>query len=424
MRYFALERQVYGMKKLLKIIILTAVLAAIFLCSACEVHAMSVEGARPYTFEISYPQDSNEANVKSYWTLEFDAAAGQTTDKYTLPCPVADLKGWSTIKVYCMDSDGQERELKCKPDGKSAVYEIYMDNPEGVSTLYTVKLIKSEHHYELDFFLEPYCDRKGYDEYYCSKCQNRYKVEKEKLPHKWFKKPTITKEPTIYNFGKQAIRCQNCNTIKPGSIKQVAKKKPLGPITLGSAITPELSKVSGYDDLRFTWAKDRKAKGYQVEYRVKGTKKWMKYNKGKWVSKTRIYLKNMKDGVRYQLRVRACYKSGNKVGYSKWSYDMSCMTLAKVNITSIKKQSGNYITVKWKRIPTEGEDGYIVYRSASKNGKYKKVAEVYQKAKAYPTAKVYAKKGKTYYYRVKAFSRWDGEHYIYGPWSNTIKFKR
>lgn len=358
--------------------------------------------------------------------MTFISVSESTYNEFEMPCSMVNLEDWSVIKVSLFDKNMNLYEGIVKPDstGKSAVCEVYMDNADGINTLYTLKLTKTEHDYKLDFFLEPACFRAGYDEYKCSKCQDRKIVEQKQLPHEWHTTPTIDKEPTLFDYGEQSIHCHNCNAIKPGSVKRADKKKAPELITLGAAICPDLSVTSGYDDIRFSWKKDNKANGYQVEYRVKGTEQWIKYKNGNWVTKNRIYLKDMKDGVRYQLRVRACYKSGDKVGYSRWAYDLSCLTLAKVNITSIKKQSGNYVTITWKGIPTAGEDGYVVYRSTSKNGKYVKVAEVYQKTKNYPSVKVSATKGTTYYYKVKAFSRWDGEHYLYGPWSNVYKFKR
>ena len=74
--------------------------------------------------------------------------------------------------------------------------------------------------------------------------------------------------------------------------------------------------------------------------------------------------------------------------------------------------------VSWSGI--NGESGYQVY-------KMKKVGTSYVKVSAYKTAKTYvtasATKGKTYYYKVRAYKDVNGTK-IYTPWSKAIAYKR
>ena len=81
-------------------------------------------------------------------------------------------------------------------------------------------------------------------------------------------------------------------------------------------------------------------------------------------------------------------------------------------------KSGTKVKVKWKDI--SGESGYQISRSTKKNGTYL----VYKNIKSGTVSKlVNATKGKTYYYKVRAYKTVDGEK-VYGPWSDAKKFTR
>ena len=87
---------------------------------------------------------------------------------------------------------------------------------------------------------------------------------------------------------------------------------------------------------------------------------------------------------------------------SKSGTDNDTDAAVKVHTTCAKpsvsiKLSSKKPKVSWK--PVEGATKYYVYRATSKSGKYTKVATVTD-ATSYRDSK--AKKGKTYYYKVKA----------------------
>lgn len=82
------------------------------------------------------------------------------------------------------------------------------------------------------------------------------------------------------------------------------------------------------------------------------------------------------------------------------------------------KKSGKRIKLSWTSV--FGVTGYKVYRSTSKNGSYKLIATV-KDAVTYKDTK--AKKGKTYYYKVKAYWKCDGNLYK-GKYSAVVKKKR
>lgn len=82
------------------------------------------------------------------------------------------------------------------------------------------------------------------------------------------------------------------------------------------------------------------------------------------------------------------------------------------------KKSGKSIKLTWGSV--YGAKGYKVYRSTGKNGKYKAVATV-KNGTEYKDTK--AKKGVTYYYKVRPYWRMDGKTY-YGNYSAVVKKKR
>ena len=86
-------------------------------------------------------------------------------------------------------------------------------------------------------------------------------------------------------------------------------------------------------------------------------------------------------------------------------------------ITSAAK-NGSKVKVSWKK--ASGTDGYHVAQYSLKNGKYVLVNDYFTKE----TSKTFtATKGKTYYYRVRAYDVVDGEKF-YASWSKMKSYKR
>lgn len=82
---------------------------------------------------------------------------------------------------------------------------------------------------------------------------------------------------------------------------------------------------------------------------------------------------------------------------SKKSYTFSNLSTPSITLSSKK----NAVTVKWKKV--KDASSYYIYRSASKNGTYKKIASVSSSKTSYTNKKL--KKGKTYYYKVRAIKK-------------------
>jgi len=175
--------------------------------------------------------------------------------------------------------------------------------------------------------------------------------------------------------------------------------------------------TKGYDDIKFSWKKSVGAKGYLVYYKAAGASK---YTFLKSTTKLSVTKKNLKAGKKYTFKVVPYYKtSSSKTKYylSGQSKTASTYTLKKVTDVKVTK-NGAKVKVKWKNI--NGATGYQISKSEKKN----KVGKITTYKKAKGTYKnISATKGKTYYYKVRAYKVVDGKK-IFGPWSAVKTFKR
>jgi len=170
----------------------------------------------------------------------------------------------------------------------------------------------------------------------------------------------------------------------------------------------------GHDDIKVSWSKVSAATGYYVYAKKTKVSKWTYLG-----STTKTYYKksNLTDGAKYHFKVIPYKKltDGNYSGHSKTSINI--YTLKKMSKPKFSK-SGTKVKVIWSKI--SGADGYHVVQYVKKNGKYVKV-------KGYFTtnsSKLFtAKKGKTYYYKVRAYDK-VGDSKIYAPYSSLRGYKR
>ena len=91
---------------------------------------------------------------------------------------------------------------------------------------------------------------------------------------------------------------------------------------------------------------------------------------------------------------------------SKYKIGVSATAPASVKAT---KAGTKQVTVKWQKVKRAA--GYEVYRSDSKNGTYKKISTIKKSATVKYTDKKGLKKGKTYYYKVRAYKTVKGKKY-------------
>jgi len=80
-------------------------------------------------------------------------------------------------------------------------------------------------------------------------------------------------------------------------------------------------------------------------------------------------------------------------------------TPKKVVIDSIKYVNKK-VSIRWEK--AERADGYIIYRSTSKDGTYKKIATITEASAIEYTDKKSLKKGQTYYYKIVSYNKSNG----------------
>ena len=166
--------------------------------------------------------------------------------------------------------------------------------------------------------------------------------------------------------------------------------------------------------ITLTWDKIDGVTGYRV-YRYNPTTKKYAFLKQITGSANNTYTDTgLTAGTQYRYRVRAYVKVNNANNYGK--YTPKYKTYTKFKKVSLKAKAGSKkANLSWKKI--KGVTGYRVYMKNSK-GKYTKIKELKGSGKIKYT-KTGLKKGKAYYFKVRAFKTVNGAN-IYGTYS-TIK---
>lgn len=198
-------------------------------------------------------------------------------------------------------------------------------------------------------------------------------------------------------------------------IAVVEPSKPARPKAPSSVDANLCTGSGGYNDITVKWtAPSGGASGYAV---------YMKKGSGNYVRKTyttrnSYTIKDLSDGVKYTFKIVPYYESSSGEKYFSTSYKTdSVYTLKKVTLSSVSK-NGTKVKVKWANI--SGETGYQISKSTSKTGTnivstYKTTSGTYKN--------ISAAKGRTYYYKVRAYKVVGGKK-VYGPWSIVKKYKR
>lgn len=218
--------------------------------------------------------------------------------------------------------------------------------------------------------------------------------------------------------GKIAI--ENCES--ESQVKKELKnaKKEIDKIKIDSVkdLKVESFKVNlgkNYKTVKASWKEIENVEGYRVYYKKSSAKKWSYSD----TSKT-SFSKELKAGTKYKVKVKPYVKANNKKHLSKATPVTKSTRTLKKTTASLSRKSTSSIKISWKNI--EGETGYQIYRSTSKNKGFSK-AKIINSAKAKSWTDTKKIKGKTYYYKVRAYKSVNGK-YVYAPFSAVKGIKR
>lgn len=174
--------------------------------------------------------------------------------------------------------------------------------------------------------------------------------------------------------------------------------------------TSKITATQSTSLIKLTWKKVTGADGYRV---YQYNSKTGKYEKIKTTTGTSYTVKKLKAGTTYKFAVKAYTKDN---GETLWAASYKTITTGTKPATpTVKATAGSkQATISWNKVT--GATGYVVYMQDD-FGDYNKIGST--KKTSYTRKKL--TKGKTYYFRVRAYKTVDGKN-IYGGYK-TVKVK-
>lgn len=247
---------------------------------------------------------------------------------------------------------------------------------------------------------------------HCTDCgENREERTVDPLGHKlsaW----KIESSATTEREGVKYKECLNCGQVMETEVIPMVVLKT--PQSATARLTPYFGKAGAYNDVKVSWSKVSGASGYNVYYKKASA---TRYTKLASTTNAYIYKKDLASGVKYSFKIVPYVKAGGQNWEGKEAKVVSITTLKKLAAPTVTAKSGK-VKVKWTNIA--GETGYQISKSPKKTGT--KIVATYKTTKG--TYKLLsATKGKTYYYKVRAYKVVNGVK-IYAPWSKVKAYKR
>lgn len=211
-------------------------------------------------------------------------------------------------------------------------------------------------------------------------------------------------------------RCGNVNAYAAVA-KAVGKTIPTAPVRLSA---PKLKATSsGYNKVRLTWNKVSDAQGYSI-YRTSSTNS--RYVLVKTLhngNRTTFTDSGLMTGKKYFYKIKSFGTVDNKKSHSAYStVARGIPHLAGITSFTVSARSYRSIHLKWKRVT--GARGYQIFRSYSKKGSYKLLKTLVGQTKTSYTDTAGLTMGKTYYYKIRPFTKASGKR-IYGKTYSPVK---
>lgn len=161
-----------------------------------------------------------------------------------------------------------------------------------------------------------------------------------------------------------------------------------------------LTSTSSYEAVKLEWEKVTGASGYEI---YRSTSKDAGYKLLKKIESESTVKYSDKDtsfNKTYYYKIRAYGVADEEVVYGDWSAVRTQRKILSAPVYSSASSSSTAVKIKWKKV--QGASGYVVYRSTSEKGTYKKIATI-KKASTVSYRDEMLSSSKTYYYKVRAY---------------------
>lgn len=178
--------------------------------------------------------------------------------------------------------------------------------------------------------------------------------------------------------------------------------------------TPRIKsyRSASYNQAYLSWTAVKGATGYKI---YRSTSLRGPFTRILNTKRTSFTDTKRRTGTTYYYKIRAYKTSGSTTIHSGYSATVKIRVQpAKTSIRKIQLvNNGTKLKITWKSVP--GATGYSVYRSTSKNGSYRLI-KILRSPSAISYLTNLPSKGKTYYYKIRAFRAVNGKR-IAGDYS-------
>lgn len=247
---------------------------------------------------------------------------------------------------------------------------------------------------------KPTCTKNGKKTKTCTECGHTVSKTVKATGHK-SDGGKVTKKASYYSSGTKTYTCTKCD--------KVISTVKIDKLTLGKVKNLEADRIKR-TSIKLSWSKVEGAKKYRVYQYIDG--KWKRI---KTTSSTSYTVEKLKSGTKYKFKVRAIIDSDIKGAYSSV---LEVKTKLKTPTVTLKA-GAKKATVSWKKVT--GADGYeIVYSTSSKMNSTKKATV--KKGSTTKKTITKLKKGKKYYFKVRAYTTVNGKK-VYSSWSSVKSVK-
>ena len=156
--------------------------------------------------------------------------------------------------------------------------------------------------------------------------------------------------------------------------------------------------------LKISWPSVDVATGYTLYYKKSSASSWQTKTLTTTSGECIYTLTGLAKGTKYDIKIVAF--AGSKTGDES---DTVTMVTKPGKVAATKKSvTQTSVTLKWSK--QTGATGYIIYRATSKNGTYKKI-KVIRNNSTFTYKNTGLSSGKTYYYKVVAYTNYNGTIY-------------